>query len=116
MFCIDLSETFTTEVRFGVPGADSANQVQVCAFTAQLRRLCRDSMDALAKQAADEGWDDRRMAAHLLCGWGSDVVNAGGHPLPYTPDNVRRVLATPNAADGVLRAHRRANEEAALGN
>jgi hypothetical protein len=114
MFCIDLSDTFATEVRFGVPGTDGATQV--CAFTAQLRRLDRDQMDALAKQAAEEAWDDRRMATELLRGWGSDVVNASGHPLPYTPDNVKRVLSTPNAAEGVLRAHRRANEEAALGN
>lgn len=114
MFCIDLSDTITTEVRFGVPGGEG--KVLTCVFTATLRRLDRDQMDALAKQAAAEGWDDRRMAAELLRGWGPDLVNASGQPLPYTPDNVKRVLATPNAADGILRAHRRANEDAALGN
>ena len=114
MFCIDLSDTITVEVRFGVPAADG--KVLTFSFTATLRRLNRDQMDDLAKQAAAEGWDDRRMAAELLCGWGPDLVNAAGHPVPYTPENAKRVLATPNAADGILRAHRRANEDAALGN
>ena len=109
-FTLDLSPTFQAPVRFGVPGADGT-PVR-CEFTATFRRLDDQQAEDLAKEAARDGLPDRDVAARLLAGWGADVMDAQGLPMPFTPGNVAAVLRVPNCAGAVLRAYKRAQQDA----
>jgi hypothetical protein len=114
MFKLDFSPTFRAPVRFGVPGPDGTRQA--AEFTGIFKRLTVDQSEALATEADAGKWSDRQMAERLLVGWGDEVTDRHGAPLPFTPANLADVFNVPNAAAAVLQAYRRAQQDAALGN
>lgn len=114
MFVLDLSPTFRAPVKFGIVRADGTRQA--VEFTAVFHRLDTDAAEALAKEAAAAGWGDRDMAKRLLAGWGDDIQDRHGAPLPFTPENLADLLKIPHAARAVLETFHTAQRDAALGN
>lgn len=113
-FVLDPNPTFQAPVRFKQPGAEGSPKA--CEFTGVFRLLDDEQGLALAKRAQEEQWSDRQLAAEILVGWGADVTDAAGLPLPVTPDNLAAVLRTPGCAPAVLLAYKKAVEDAAAGN
>lgn len=76
-------------------------------FSLDFRAIAVDRQLDLAA-AAERG--DRGAAVTLLtevvAGWGDEVRDAAGVPLPFTPENLKRLLAVPGVAMGVVEAYR----------
>ena len=113
MFKLDLSPTFRATVRFEVQTEDGKREQR--AFDGVFRRMDTDELDALAKEWAESGLSDIQAVQRVLVGW-HDVCAGDGTPLPFTPDNLARVLKLGGVATAALHAFRDAQPRAALGN
>ena len=114
MFKLDLSPQFSVQVRFETTAADGRRQVH--GFTATVPRMSAEEIEALAGEIRAQGLSDRQVAARLLLGWGDDLCNAQGDPLPFTASNVATVLNTAGVATALIAAYHAAQPRAALGN
>ena len=115
MFHLTDTPTFEAEVRFESQAAQGGQRV-VHAFTGVFNRLDEDASEALAKEIRTQKLTDRQVAARLLCGWGADVCDAQGRPLPFNADNLAAVLRRRGVATAVVDAWHQAQPRAALGN
>lgn len=96
---------------------------RVTTFGIQCRLLDIDALDALRKQwtgepatestpAVPPAINDRQFIDSWLHGFAPDVMDAQGNALPFTPDNVTRLLNKPGAKTAVLEAFFKGYEEA----
>lgn len=115
MFRLVLSPSFEVKVRFEAQ-AESGCARTVHEFTARVRRLTDDEMQVLGQQVIDERLTDRAIAKRLLIGWGDDVADASGNPLPYTDANVDALLNVDGVGAAIVAAWQAARGQAARGN
>lgn len=106
---------------------ESTASVNLKGFQASFGLVCRllpiDELEALRKQwigtaptetdpATQPPITDRQFIDAWLVGFASDVLGADDQPLPFTPENVTRLLAQPGVKQAVLRAFFDGYEEA----
>lgn len=115
MFRLDLTPTFSAQVAFDLPTATPGTRQQA-VFTGTFPRLSQDELEALGAEIAAGKLTDRQVAQRLLRGWGDDLADSRGNPLPYGPDTLAQVLNVAGLASAVVHAFRAAQPKAALGN
>ncbi|MFN7400559.1 MAG: hypothetical protein ACK5SX_16225 [Sandaracinobacter sp.] len=88
-------------------------------FTAQFVRMSESDFEALfapidALREDERKAHNRKMIDRIMRGW-RDVVDGGGKALPFTPENVDRLLDFPNIGSAItlayVRFHRAQPEE-----
>ena len=115
MFRLQLSPVFEVKVRFEAQ-AETGCARAVHEFTARVRRLTDDEADKLGQDVLKERLTDRTIAKRLLVGWGDDVADGSGNPLPYTDANVDAVLNVDGVGSAIVAAWQAARGRAAQGN
>ncbi|MCC7487622.1 MAG: hypothetical protein IT529_21820 [Burkholderiales bacterium] len=66
---------------------------------------CTIEFELIEQTEIDEilgGGGDRDLLDRVVRGWGADVTDAEGNPLPFTPENKARVLAITYARAGIV--------------
>lgn len=112
--------TFTCEVPLSVPGSDKAVPITV-TFRHKGRKALSEYQQraielALAADAPDAHQQFTRYVAEVVEGW-SGVLSADDKPLPYTEDNLARLLeAYPSAGAEIVRHYSRQLSHARSGN
>ena len=106
---------------------ESTARVNLKGFQASFGIVCRllpiDELEALRKQwigtaptETEPGTlptiTDRQFIDEWLVGFGPDVLGADNQPLPFTPENVSKLLAQPGVKQAVLTAFFDGYEEA----
>lgn len=71
-----------------------------------------DALRKLLKPAVAPTLSDREFIDFWLVGFADDVMDAEGNPLPFSPDNVTKLLDVPGAKIAVINAFFRGYEEA----
>lgn len=100
MFKLAQSETFRWPVAWEEPG--DGKMVQV-SFTAVFHRLTHSEITEIIN---GERGDDPQIttARRLLAGWGDDVLDADGDPLPFSTANVHQLLEVAGAPGAIIKA------------
>jgi hypothetical protein len=101
MFKIAQTPTFWARVKGELPAEGGGQPLQV-SFRMQFKRLTRTELNALTERMKIEEKDDAWFLEQIATGW-DEVMGDDNEPLPYTPENLRRVLdvvfaATPLSA------------------
>lgn len=88
MFELDQSPTYLYPVELELE--TDAGPVKA-GFTAEFARLPANEVEDLLKQGGEFKVTDREVIDRVLRGW-RDITRQG-EPVPYTPENLERVLA-----------------------
>jgi hypothetical protein len=104
MFCIDVSPTYLAPVKHTLPGGLEAD------FRGAFNRMSESEADALLAQVAREELTAVQAVVRVLAGW-EDVTDASGAPLPFTPDNLSKLLAMQGMAAAIVVAWARSLRE-----
>jgi hypothetical protein len=97
MFSIAVSPTYAHPVTGVLPGG-----VEV-AFSATFHRLAQADTEALVEQARKGELSDIQVIARVLAGW-EFVADEAGVPMPFTPDNLSRLLAVYGVPAAIVRS------------
>jgi hypothetical protein len=87
MFVVDVKNTFKSPVEFNLPGD---GEPIVAVFVAEFKRLPQSRIDAIVTRT--EKITDDALVREVLDGWDDEIKDAEGKPLPFTPENLDRVL------------------------
>lgn len=82
MFILNLSPTHAMQVRTSVLGEDG--QPMPVAFTLQVKRLGRAAIEDVFARQMKGDLTDAALAREVVQGWGEDVRDAQGLPLPFS--------------------------------
>lgn len=116
MFVLNLSPLYWAAVRFDMPSADAAGTRVQHSFLARFPRMTTAELEEFGARARRENLTDSQIATELLKGWGDDLRDAAGQPLPFTAENVAAVLMVAGLAVAVVTAFRDSQPRAVLGN
>lgn len=116
MFVLNATPLYWATVRFDMPPGDAGGERLQCSFQARFPRMSAAELEEFGARARSDNLTDRQIATELLKGWGDDVRDAAGQPLPYTPENVQAVLNVAGLGSAVATAFRDSQPRAVLGN
>lgn len=85
-------------------------------FTAIFKRFSQSELAAQRKSWDANATPDREAIADILVGWGQDMQNANGEPMPFTPENLAAVLDLQPMEAAIIKAWRLSLAEGARGN
>lgn len=116
MFVLNVTPLYWATVRFDMPSDQAGGERVQHSFNARFPRMTAAELEAFGVRALRDKLSDRQIAALLLKGWGDDIRDAAGQPLPFTPENVETVLAVAGVGTAVVSAFRDSQPRAVLGN
>lgn len=91
MFILDTGDTFTTKVKFSLPG--QAERVEG-EFLATFKRLSRAALDQLTEPQDGNPPTDLGICREVLAGW-SGVTDASGAAIAFDAATREKVLGIP---------------------
>lgn len=86
-------------VQVYVPVDGGRHQIQ--KFTARFKVLSQEELKGIT---GDSDFDDE-MLNKILIGWGEDLVDDAGQPLPFNEENKKAVLDIPFVRLAIIRAY-----------
>jgi hypothetical protein len=101
MFQLKRDRTFSWPVDVEVPADGGAFAKQ--RFTARFKEVSGDRLVELAKARPGEG--DVHILREVVVGWGEDVQDEDGSPLPFSEETLGRMIAVPYVRLALLRTY-----------
>lgn len=99
MFCIAQKATYTWPVVVELP--EDGGKFARHTFEAEFRRLSKQEAERLIRSASQGELSDESLIEQIMVGW-SAVHDADGEPLPFTPANLRRLVASHIQVPGAI--------------
>jgi hypothetical protein len=112
MFRLQASPTFTATVRITVPGADEPAQVPFV-----FRHKGRKALAEFQARTTRDKLDDIDVLMEVIEGWGDDIQDADGKPVPFSKAALQEMLdAYHQATQEIWNGYLQALGESRLGN
>jgi hypothetical protein len=104
MFCIDLSPTYAAPISHTLPGGVRA------VFRGVFHRMTESESEELLSKLSRSELSAVQAVVRVLAGW-EEVADAKGEPLPFTPDNLSKLLAMQGMSAAIVYAWARSLRE-----
>ena len=107
-FVLRKDDKFEFPVEVQVP---TATGFETQSFVGVFRRLPTADIQALYggalqdQKPGSEPMSDLKIANRVFVGWGDDLVDDNGKPVPVTNAHIKRLLDDPTTLSAILRAH-----------
>lgn len=90
MFIIAQDPTYTVPVKVFIPS--NKGKTTPHTFTAKFRRLTMQEIEDMNVQLKEKTLTDTQLLQDVMVGWGDDVMDADGNPLPFNERNFDALL------------------------
>jgi hypothetical protein len=90
MFVIAQAATYTVPVKVFIPS--NKGKATAHTFTAEFRRLPMSEIEEMNAKLKEKTLTDTQLLQDVMVGWGDDVQDADGNPLPFNERNFEALL------------------------
>lgn len=90
MFVIAQKPTYTIPVKVLIPS--DKGKTTSHTFTAEFRRMSMREIEEMNARLKEQTITDTQLLQDVMVGWGEDVQDADGNPLPFTERNFEALL------------------------
>jgi len=90
MFTIAQNPTYTVPVKVSIPS--DKGKTTSHTFTAKFRRLTMQEIEEMNAQLKAQTLTDTQLLQDVMVGWGDDVQDGDGNPLPFNERNFEALL------------------------
>lgn len=112
MFTLTDNPTYWWPVEVPMPSQSEAGKTEPVRFDAQFRHLGLEETEKLQGELGKTVTTDAQLVMRICTSW-REVRDGHGNDLPFTEENVRRLLNVPHSMDAIYAAFKASRQGAA---